>query len=148
MMRTEGAEPLPAERTLLPVMRCVHNYFETGMAEGVFRARGGRLETPFEKKEGRYLLLRGAGRDDRLLPPGGEIPGPDRDIRCRVWSLEPPEEFEELCLRVARFCEKKEPGGPVKETLGEYSVQHGEEDWRRVFAPELMPWLRMASEVR
>ena len=137
------------EHDLLPVMAAVHNYFETARAEGAFPVRSGVIGCPFTPGPGRYLLLRGAGQEDRLIGPDELIPGPDRVIRCRIWLLEPPGEFRALCERIAAFRETRVPGAPAREQLEGYSLVRDERsrDWRQAFREDLAPWLRMASEV-
>lgn len=137
------------EQELLPVMAAVHNYFETALFEGSFPVKGGMAETPFSLTEGQYLLIRGAGKENRLLGPGDTLPGPDRMLTARLWLLEPPLDFLDLCGRIARFRREHDPGAPLREQLESYSLQRDERSrvWQIAFREELRPYARMASEV-
>lgn len=137
------------EQELLPVMEAVHNYFETALCEGSFSVNGGVVETPFPLTEGQYLLICGAGKENRLLGPGDTLPGPDRVLTARLWLLEPPLGFTELCGRIARFRRERDPGAPLREQLESYSLQRDERSrsWLAAFREELQPYVRMASEV-
>lgn len=127
------------------IMAAVHNYFETGMAEGDFPVREGSLVLPFPLPFGAFLLLRGTGTEDGLYPCL-RLGGPDRTVSGRVWVLEPPADFRRLCRDIADFCEQYPPDPYRKERLGEYSCEKGG-DWRTAFAARLLPYTRMASEV-
>jgi hypothetical protein len=77
----------------------------------------------------------------------------DEEFEGRIWFLDPPEEFLELCKTIKTYEEKNPVGAFVQERFGEYSYTRANSDtaadmgWQNVFSVELAAYRRMFTEV-
>lgn len=139
------------------VMRQCRNYFETGYIDGTFRITGNALSGAVGAH---WVYISGSTYHNGVWEVcGGYLTGRsveglhDEEFEGRVWFLDPPEEFLELCKTIKAYEEKNPVGALVQERFGEYSYMRGwsgttrDASWQVAFGPALGPYRRMFSEV-
>ena len=139
------------------VMRQCRNYFETGYIDGTFRITGNALSGA----EGdHWVYISGSAFHNGVWEvcdgylTGRSVDGlHDEEFEGRVWFLDPPEEFLELCKTIKTYEGKNPVGAFVQERFGEYSYTRANSDtaadmgWQNVFSAELAAYRRMFTEV-
>ena len=138
------------------VMKRCRNYFETGYMDGSFRITGNKL---LDVPDARYVYISGSMFHDGVWEvcqgylTGRDVSGlGDEEFDGRVWFLNPPADFLDLCETIKVYEEKNPVGALVQERFGEYSymrnMRSGQEaGWQAVFRSALAPYCRMFSEV-
>lgn len=139
------------------VMRQCRNYFETGYIDGTFRITGNALSGA---DGAHWVYISGSAYHNGVWEvcdgylTGRSVEGlHDEEFEGRMWFLDPPEEFLELCKTIKTYEEKNPVGAFVQERFGEYSYVRansgGAADmgWQKVFAVELSEYRRMFTEV-
>lgn len=136
------------------VMRHCRNFFPTGYADGTFRITGNVLadvDSPWVYIQGsRYHD--GVWRVDNghLTERSVEVMQ-DEEFSGRIWFLDPPEDFLELCKAIREYDAKNPAGAYASEAFGAYSYSRAaagkDAGWAAVFAAQLAPYRRMFSEV-
>ena len=140
------------------VMRQCRNFFETGYIDGTFRITGNALSGADVSG---MVYISGSHHHNGVWEisqgylTGRTVEGlPDEEFEGRVWILNPPEEFLDLCKTIREYEEKNPVGAYVQERFGEYSyVRNTHRDgmivgWMSAFAEDLRPYRRMYTEVR
>lgn len=138
------------------VMRQCRNYFETGYIDGTFRITGDVLP---EADGYRWVYISGSihysgvweVREGRLINTPQDVF--DEEFDGRVWLLNPPHDFLELCATIRAYEEKNPVGALVQERFGEYSYMRNmrsgsDAGWQSAFRTALIPYRRMFTEVR
>ena len=139
------------------VMRQCRNYFEVGYIDGTFRITGNALSGA---DGAHWVCISGSAYHNGVWEVcGGYLTGRsveglhDEEFEGRIWYLDPPEEFLELCKTIKTYEEKNPVGAFVQERFGEYSYVRGysggaaDMGWQKVFAVELTEYRRMFTEV-
>ncbi len=139
------------------VMRQCRNYFETGYIDGTFRITGNALSGA---EGAHWVYISGSAFHNGVWEVcGGYLTGRsvdglhDEEFEGRVWFLDPPEEFLELCKTIKTYEEKNPVGALVQERFGEYSYTRtnsgsaSDMGWQKVFSMELAAYRRMFTEV-
>lgn len=139
------------------VMRQCRNYFETGYIDGTFRITGNALSGA---EGAHWVYISGSAFHSGVWEvcdgylTGRSVEGlHDEEFEGRVWFLDPPEEFLELCKTIKTYEEKNPVGAFVQERFGEYSYMRGQMGkaadmgWQSAFAPALTEYRRMFTEV-
>lgn len=139
------------------VMRQCRNYFETGYIDGTFRITGNALSGA---DGAHWVYISGSAFHNGVWEvcdgylTGRSVEGlHDEEFEGRVWLLDPPEEFLELCETIKTYEEKNPVGAFVQERFGEYSYMRGQMGkavdmgWQAAFAPALTEYRRMFTEV-
>ena len=139
------------------VMRQCRNYFETGYIDGTFRITGNALSGA---EGAHWVYISGSAYHNGVWEvcdgylTGRSVEGlHDEEFEGRVWYLDPPEEFLELCKTIKTYEEKNPVGAFVQERFGEYSYVRGysgsaaDIGWQKAFAVELTEYRRMFTEV-
>lgn len=142
------------------VMRGVNRYFAAGYRATEWRFADGSLEPAELFAPGMWVAVSGSifhdgvwQLDDWLglkdMKPGT----PDETFFGRIYFLKPPQDFLELCERIADFEKETPAGGLQSESFGEYSMSRasgkngGVLTWQEAFADELRPYRQMFAEV-
>lgn len=139
------------------VMRQCRNYFEVGYIDGTFRITGNALSGA---DGAHWVYISGSAYHNGVWEVcGGYLTGRsvdglhDEEFEGRVWFLDPPEEFLELCETIKTYEEKNPVGALVQERFGEYSYVRGQTGkavdmgWQAAFATALTEYRRMFTEV-
>lgn len=140
------------------VMRQCRNYFETGYIDGTFRITGNALSGA---EGAHWVYISGSAFHNGVWEvcdgylTGRSVEGlHDEEFEGRVWFLDPPEEFLELCKTIKTYEEKNPVGAFVQERFGEYSYTRANSGtaadmgWQKAFSVELAAYRRMFTEVR
>ena len=140
------------------VMRQCRNYFETGYIDGTFRITGNALSGAEGAK---WVFISGSLYHNAVWEivdgylTGRDVDGlPDEEFDGRIWFLDPPPDFLELCKTIKTYEEKNPVGALAQERFGEYSYMRGmsgrasDSSWTAAFSAELLPYRRMYTEVR
>lgn len=140
--------------TIAAVMRAVRNYFERGYIEGEISISGGVVSPAVDAP---YVYISGSDFHDgvkKMMASTIEADNhPNETFTGRVWLLHPPDDFIDLCEKIAAYNEKNAPGALVSETLNEYSYTKATGkngsllSWEEAFASKLIPYRRMFTEV-
>lgn len=138
------------------VMRQCRNYFPTGYMDGTFRITGNVLpgvDSP-------WVYISGSAYHDGVWQladgylTGRSVDGlGDESFDGRVWMLNPPEDFLELCKEIKAYEEKNPIGAFASESFGAYSYTRGTgngqaQGWPAAFSAQLAPYRRMFTEVK
>lgn len=139
------------------VMRQCRNYFEIGYIDGTFRITGNALS---DVPGGHWVYISGSLYHDGVWElcegylTGRDVSGlNDEEFDGRVWLLNPPPEFLDMCKAIKEYEEKNPVGALVQEKFGEYSYMRGQAgtardaSWQSAFGPSLAPYRRMFTEV-
>lgn len=138
------------------VMKKCRNYFETGYMDGSFRITGNKL---LDVPDARYVYISGSMFHDGVWEvsqgylTGRDVSGLDNEeFSGRVWFLNPPADFLDLCETIKVYEEKNPVGALVQERFGEYSYMRNmrsgsDTGWQATFRNALAPYCRMFSEV-
>lgn len=139
------------------VMRQCRNYFQTGYIDGTFRITGNALHGV---SGAHFVFISGSAYHDGVWEmcdsylTGRDVAGlHDEEFTGRVWLLNPPPEFLELCATIKTYEEKNPVGALVQERFGEYSYMRGQAgtardaSWQVAFGLALAPYRRMFTEV-
>jgi hypothetical protein len=139
------------------VMRQCRNYFQVGYIDGTFRITGNALSGA---EGAHWVYISGSAFHSGVWEvcdgylTGRSVDGlHDEEFEGRVWFLDPPEEFLELCKTIKTYEEKNPVGAFVQERFGEYSYTRANSDtaadmgWQNVFSVELAAYRRMFTEV-
>ena len=139
------------------VMRQCRNYFETGYIDGTFRITGNALSGA---EGAHWVYISGSAYHNGVWEvcdgylTGCSVDGlHDEEFEGRVWFLDPPEEFLELCKTIKAYEEKNPVGAFVQERFGEYSYTRANSGtvadmgWQNAFSAELAAYRRMFTEV-
>ena len=140
--------------TIMDVMREVRRTFRRECIEGDWRIADNRLTPGDLLLEGDWIAIRGSARADgvyQVTADGLVPPARDECFTGRVWLLDPPPGFVELCAEICAW-DAAHPAVPARsERFGDYawSAQDGcglSADWRTVFRARLIPYRRMFGE--
>lgn len=139
------------------VMRQCRNYFEVGYIDGTFRITGNALSGA---EGAHWVYISGSAFHNGVWEvcdgylTGRSVEGlHDEEFEGRVWFLDPPEEFMELCKTIKTYEEKNPVGAFVQERFGEYSNTRANSGtvadmgWQNAFSAELAAYRRMFTEV-
>lgn len=139
------------------VMRQCRNFFATGYIDGTFRITGNALSGA---DGARWVFIRGSMCHDGVwqihdgyLTSRSDEGLFDEEFEGRVWYLDPPEDFLDLCKTIREYEEKNPVGAYVQERFGEYSYMRNMRSgqgagWQSVFGAALSPYRRMYTEVK
>lgn len=144
--------------SIAAVMRRCRNYFETGYLDGAFRITGNALP---EVEGARYVYISGSHAHDGVWEACGPyltgrsaeiFPNDVDEFDGRIWFLDPPADFLELCAEIAAYEAKNPVGALMSESFGNYSYTraalNGSVAWSDVFASQLAPYRHMYTEVK
>ena len=139
------------------VMRQCRNYFETGYIDGTFRITGNALSGA---EGAHWVYISGSAFHNGVWEvcdgylTGRSVEGlHDEEFEGRVWFLDPPEEFLELCETIKAYEDKNPVGAFVQERFGEYSYMRANSGtaadmgWQKAFSVELAAYRRIFTEV-
>ena len=142
------------------VMRHVNNYFESGYRATTYSIEGGKLSPTEVFAPGMYVAISGSLFYDGVWKLGDEFElvwrkegTPNETFFGRVWYLQPPADFLNLCEKIAEFARNTPVTDVQSESFGAYSVTHksgkngGILTWEEAFENELQPYRRMFTEV-
>lgn len=139
------------------VMRRVRNFFESGYIDNAFVIRGGVLSMEDGSLiDAPWVAISGSRYNNGVYPVvNGVVRGAGRDesFSGRVWLLDPPPDFIELCKAISAFDDKRPPTDIVSESFGTYSYSTSgggtaATGWGAVFHSLLAPYRKMFTEVR
>ena len=142
--------------TVAAVMRQCRNYFENGYIDGTFSITSNALSGV---PEAHFVYISGSTFHDGVWEivqgylTGRDVSGMnDEEFTGRVWFLNPPAEFLDLCKTISEYAEKNPVGALVQERFGEYSYMRNmrsgsDTSWVGAFKAALAPYRRMYSEV-
>lgn len=109
------------------VMRYCRNYFETGYIDGTFRITGNALHGA---DGARWVYISGSQMHNGVWElSGGYLTGrsveglEDEEFDGRVWFLDPPEDFLDLCKAIREYEDKNPVSALASESFGGYSRQ-------------------------
>lgn len=131
------------------VMRHCRNYFEIGYADDTFEISGGVLS--HRALHGGYYAIAGSKFNDGVHAPDDALT--DETFTGRVWLLNPPSRFVDLCRRIDEYEEKNPVGALQSESFGGYSYSRasdpsgGAATWQTAFKRELGDYQKLFSEV-
>lgn len=137
--------------TVAAIMRQIRNHFVSGYLDATFAVEGGHISPA---PAAPFVYIKGSAALDGVWEcKGGQLVGADADetFTGRVWLLQPPRDFVQLCEEIAAYDEKNPTGAPQTENFGEYSytrpnVYTGGGPWLTVFKAQLAPYRRMVEE--
>lgn len=143
-------------QTVAALMRQCRNYFEDGYLDGTFRITGNVLEGV---SGAHYVYISGSQFHNGVWEmcdgylTGRDIdPFHDEEFDGRVWFLNPPFDFIDLCVSVKTYEEKNPMSAIIRENFGGYSREWADmmmgKTGAEVFANRLIPYRRMFTEVR
>ena len=138
------------------LMRQCRNYFENGYIDGKFRISGNVLE---DVSWANFVYISGSLYHDGVWEmcdgylTGRDVSGlHDEEFVGRVWLLNPPPDFLDLCQSVKAYDEKNPMSAIIRETFGGYSREWANEMMGKtgaeVFVNRLVPYRKMYTEVR
>lgn len=143
-------------KSLSAVMRQCRNYFETGYIDGTFQITGNVLTGV---SGAHFVYISGSIYHNGVWElcdgylTGRDVDGlHDEEFDGRVWLLDPPPDFLDLCKAIDDY-ETANPMSPIiRETFGGYSREWAESMMGKtgsaVFAHLMAPYKRMFTEVR
>lgn len=143
-------------QTVSALMSQCRNYFETGYIDGTFRITGNALESV---EGAHYVYISGSLYHNGVWEicdgylTGREVdPFHDEEFDGRVWFLNPPPDFLDLCKSIKAYDEKNPMSAVIRESFGGYSREWASEMLGKagaeVFANRLIVYRRMFTEVR
>ena len=143
-------------QTVSALMRQCRNFFETGYIDGTFRITGNVLE---DVSGAHWVYISGSLYHDGVWEmcdgylTGRDVSGlHDEEFDGRVWLLNPPPDFLDLCKCVKAYEEKNPMSAIIRETFGGYSREWADsmmgKTGARVFADRLASYRRMFTEVK
>ena len=143
-------------QTVSALMSQCRNYFETGYIDGTFRIAGNALEGV---EGAHYVYISGSLYHNGVWElcdgylTGRDVGGlHDEEFDGRVWFLNPPPDFLNLCKSIKAYDEKNPMSAIIRETFGGYSREWASEMMGKagaeVFANRLTAYRRMFTEVR
>lgn len=143
-------------QTVAALMRQCRNYFEDAYLDGTFRITGNVLEGV---SDAHYVYISGSLYHNGVWEivdgflTGRTVEGlHDEEFDGRVWFLNPPPDFLDLCMAVKTYEEKNPMSAVIRESFGHYSRDWAEEmmgkSGAQVFADRLAPFRKMFTEVR
>lgn len=139
--------------TIAAVMRHLRNFFERGRIEGEISITGGVVSPSVEAP---YIYIKGSRHHDGLRQMADSAivgdAGSNETFAGCVWLLYPPDDFLDLCAKIAEFEAKTPAGALQSESLEGYSYtrasgQNGLLTWQEAFATRLTPFRRTFTEV-
>ena len=141
--------------SIAAVMRHCRNYFETGYMDGTFRITGNLLP---EAKGARFVCISGSLMHNGVWEScdgfltGRSVDGlADEEFTGRVWHLDPPDDFLDLCKTIREYEEKNPVSALASETFGNYARTWNAEQigksWNVAFNASLVPYRKMFTEV-
>lgn len=146
--------------TVGQVMHSLRNFFESGYRATNYTIENGAIAPDDMLVEGMYIAITGSFFHDGVwkLGEGCTLEGvnaelPRETFFGRVWYLQPPADFLNLCERIAEFAQNTPVTDVQSESFGAYSVTHksgkngGILTWEEAFENELQPYRRMFTEV-
>lgn len=139
------------------VMRHCRNFFEIGYKDGVFSITGNALSGM--EDDPHWVYISGSKYHDGVWEicegylTGRDVSGlHDEEFDGRVWFLNPPHDFLDLCKTIASYEEKNPVGALVRETFGGYSREWDAailgKTWDVAFNASLIAYRRMFTEVK
>ena len=139
-------------QTIAALMQRCRNYFETGYIDGTFRIDGNVLQ---EVDGAHFVYVSGSlyhngvwelcdgylgGRDTSDLH--------DEEFTGRVWLLNPPADFLDLCKAVKKYDDQN-PASPItSESFGGYSKSMSGKSGAEAYIRALNGYMKMFTEVR
>lgn len=136
------------------VMRHCRNFFEVGHVDGNIAISGNAI-TPVPGSPWCYIT--GSWfHDGAWMTDGGHIENlpsnlPDEEFTGRVWTLNPPRDFLDLCEAISAYDDKNPTGALLQESFGNYSYMRNQaiagQSWQMAFREQLAPYRRVFSEV-
>lgn len=138
------------------VMRHCRNHFVSATQDGTFRITGNALSGA---DGAHWVYITGSMYHNGLWEvcdgylTGRDVAGlHDEEFAGRLYYLDPPPEFLELCATIKAYEEKNPMGALVQERFGEYSYMRNmrsgaDAGWQTAFKAALAPYRKMFSEV-
>ena len=138
------------------VMRQCRNFFQTGYVDGTFSITGNRLPVD----DAPWVYVSGSAYHDGVWKladgylTGRDVDGlPDETFTGRVWILNPPADFLDLCAEIVDYEKKNPLGAYVSESFGAYSYTRNyragmDQSWAAMFSAQLAPYRKMYTEVQ
>lgn len=135
------------------LMRETRNYFPAAVLDGSWSLSGGQLSPTAGLHEGAWIALTGAQHSNGVYQLGKNCTIPaaaDETWSGRVWVLSPPSDFLALADQIAAWCTDHQDPALTHESFGAYSrtMASGGTAWQAAFAPALIPYRRMYTEVK
>ncbi len=132
------------------VMRHVRNHFVRSSVSGRWTHADGRLTPADGFTPGMWIAVTGEDAPNGVfqLDEYGGIPNqPDISWTGVIYRLDPPADFIRLCGDIGCWAAANPDPAMTGETLGVYKVSRRAVTWETAFAPALLPYRRMFSEV-
>lgn len=132
------------------VMRYVRNHFVRSSVAGHWTHVDGRLTPADGFAPGMWIAVTGENAPSGVfqLDEYGGIPNqPDTSWTGVIYRLDPPADFIRLCGDIGYWAAANPDPAVTGETLGAYKVSRRAVTWETAFAPALLPYRRMFSEV-
>lgn len=139
------------------LMRETRNFFPAAAMDGPWTLQGGALTPADDFHTGDWVAVTGSLYNNGIfqLGEGCVIPGAaDETWHGRVWLLAPPADFLALAREVGLWARQQGSPAAVKESFGAYSRELATDSqgrpitWQAYFAPRLLPWRKMYTEVK
>ncbi len=135
--------------TVPDVMRHVRNYFVSSRLSGSWQTQEGLLLPQGRFAPGEWIaVLDGPCAGVYQLDEYARLPGAaDAAWKGRIFLLEPPAGFLRLCCEIDAWAKEHPDPAMTGERFGEYSRTLAHTDWTQAFAPALVPYTHMYTEV-
>lgn len=140
------------------IMEFINNHFISEYIDGTFRITGNVLEGA---PDVRYVCISGSRYHDGVWEiVDGFLTGPnmenlpDEEFDGRVYILNPPKAFLQLCTEIEEYNKKVPIHSPTQERFGGYSYSRvlynstpGGLGWQAVFSARLAIYRKMFSDL-
>lgn len=140
--------------TVSHIMREIRNYFPASFHDAAWTLSGGILSPKIDLPPEGWIAISGSLRNNGVHHlTGGALPAAvDEAWTGRVWLLAPPQDFLDLCARIASWSDAHQDAGVIRESFGAYSRTCASAagraiTWQEAFSADLAPYRRMFSEV-
>lgn len=137
------------------VMRHCRNFFEVGHIDGNIAISGNAIApspgSPWCYITGSWFHDGVWQIVDGMLKGDSDGVPLDEEFSGRVWMLKPPRDFLTLCETISAYDDKNPTGALMQEKFGNYSYMRNQntagQTWKDAFRSQLVPYMRMCSEV-